>query len=171
MTIPLVYQDDGSLWYKVALSTADDGIGYPRPAFVPFDPSERQDTVFIEQVIPPCPPTFDGTYRQGFWEDKRAPWYPVMTTAMGPDGSVARACTARMDIELRFPDGSVRRVQLPPRHSPVSTDERRFFAGWQPLPELPSFRTDLARIILPGNGWIWLWPTQPPQSWVTSQEL
>lgn len=69
-----------------------DSTGVLRSAVrheVPYSSLDESGLVYL----PPCADTFDGTCRQGYRDDKRAPWCPVMTTAMGPDGSVAWSCS------------------------------------------------------------------------------
>ncbi len=168
----LLFDRDGALWFKVARASSDDGAGYPVPTFVRFDRGQVPDTIFTE--VPPSPTcdyAFDATYRIGYWEDERAPWFPMLLTAMSPRGAVARACSDRSVVHIDRPDSSVLRVELPNREGVVERYEREFFAMAVPtLPPLPSVRPDLARVILPGDGRLWLWPTQPPEPFVPAAE-
>ena len=159
----LFFDDEGDLWFKIALDPLHDGVGYPRPAFARASSGGGGDTLFVDSPpAPECSERYDATYRRGFWEDKRAPWFPVLITSMGPDGSFAWACSSEMNVSMATADGP-REVVLPRRGLAIESEERDFFAAWQPLPPRPSNRAELARVILPGNGWVWLWPTQPPR--------
>ncbi len=96
----------------------------------------------------------------GFWEDTREPYQPKATWALGPDGVLVVGCPSTYTFDVLAPGGSVTRVAR--SWSPVHpTDEQRDFTrkyGGAALPrDLPAY----ARIVVPGDGRVWVRPDLP----------
>jgi len=160
----LFFGEDGSLWVGINPLLGVEPVTFPRPAFARFDAGGALvDTVFVSaDVAVECPMLSAGLYRAGFWEDKRVQWIPKATWAMGPDGSLAIGCPARYQLDVLRPEAPVLRVGR--TWTPVLTDpdEAAFYEQvWQPIPPLPRQRPAYARILLPLDGRIWVWPVQP----------
>ena len=51
----------------------------------------------------------------------------------------------------------------------MSEEEKSFILKWGLMPRLPSELPAYARVVVPGDGRIWVWPTQP--SMVTFTEF
>lgn len=162
----LMFHNDGSLWVGIHpwFPRTSEEIGYPRPVFARLDEGsgELVDTVFAPKRLgEACPLLSSPQFRAGFWEDKREPWFPKGQWALGPTGTLAFGCPATFSFELVKQDGQVIRVSRPWRNLTISKEEREFYAGWQPMPSLPDTRPAYARIVLPGDGRVWVWPNQP----------
>jgi hypothetical protein len=165
----LFFANDGSLWVGITppAGPGPDPVTFPRPAFARVNQAkELVDTMFVPaDVSAKCPTLVDGQYRAGFWEDKRVQWFPMATWAMGRDGSFAVGCPARYELDVQVPGAPPLRLER--SWTPVRTDpdEESFYVDlWQPLPPLPRTRPAYTRIVLPGDGRIWVWPVQPSET-------
>jgi len=160
----IVYRDDGTLWVGLHPPTPEDDptTPFPRPIFLRLDADGSYgDTIFApERLGERCPTLSHGAYRGGFWEDKREPWIAKAEWAAGPDGSLAFGCPDRYTFDVIRDDG-VLRVSREWTAVTASAEERAFYEGWHPMPTLPETRPAYARIVLPGDGRIWVWPVQP----------
>jgi hypothetical protein len=114
---------------------------------------------------------YDATYRAGFWEDKRIPWFPSVASALDSTG-LAWGCSgeARFHV-VSAQGGDTVVVSWPHIPLPVSEDEKEFYRGWSPLPELPDVHPVFARLIRSADGRTWVWPNQPPTEWTPSQDV
>lgn len=163
----IVYTDGGSLWLGVhPLSPPAGGVTHPRPAFVRLgEAGTVTDTVFTPaDAAHECTTLSMAEFRAGFWEDRREPFVPKTTWALGRDGSLAVGCPAFYSLDLHRPGRPVLRIRKSP-WQPLRTvpDAREGLAPQSGLPRLPATRPAYARIILPSDGRIWVWPNQPSQ--------
>ena len=96
----------------------------------------------------------------GFWHDRREPFVPMVKWALGAEGNVAVGCNATYRFYLERADGSVMRVARARAPVRVSAEERAWRAA-MPVPEAGETLPAYVKIRLPGDGRIWVWPTQP----------
>jgi hypothetical protein len=146
----------------------------PRLAYLELGP----DLVFSDSVMVPdriwdrCPTASSPRYRVGFWEDEREPFIAKAVWALGPDGTMALGCPDRYEFDVVRRDGSVLRVRRPDAERVLlDRDHRRFMSEWWPMGPLPDERPFYARIILPGDGRIWVWPNQPAETYSPPPEV
>lgn len=146
-------------------------VPFPRPAYLRLGGEEGWvDTVFVPaRYGEACPLRSAASWRSGYWEDKREPFNPKVKWARGADGRVAFGCPASYEFDVVHPDGRVLRVSRAWEPVVVEDEVRDFFAtaGVGPVDETkPAY----ARILLPDDGRIWVWPEQPSQSQELSEE-
>lgn len=159
----ITFHDDGTLWVAVNPPyPATGGITFPRPVFARV----RDDGAFVDTVYVPasatngCPTLSDAQHRAGFWEDRRDPYVPKVKWALGPDGTFVVGCPARYSFTIRSPSGALTRVVR--EWSPVAvSDEERDFRNRMPVPHAGTTLPAYAKVIVPGDGRIWVWPRQP----------
>jgi hypothetical protein len=158
----LAYALDGSLWVALRPSPPPEGLTFPRAAYARVD-WERGlvDTIRIpDRFTKDCPSLTEPRYVAAMWEDKREPWFPKVKWARGPDGLLALGCSKTFAFDL-VGGPNVVRVQRAWSPVTVSADERAFWTRYWAMPPVPSERPAYARLILPGDGRIWVWPEQP----------
>jgi hypothetical protein len=158
----LLVEPDGDVWVGHHPPHVETPIGFPRAAYVRLD-WERGlvDTVRVPaSYAVDCDLRSSRAHRNGFWEDKREPFNPKTKWARGSDGRVAFGCPVEYQFDVVHPDGEVLRVSRAWDPIVVDDDAADFmvFAGVAPIPRTkPAY----ARIILPEDGRIWVWPEQP----------
>ena len=165
----LHYAADGTLRVGINPPFTPEGTEpTPRLAYQMLEPAAG----FADSVLVPariwqrCPTRSESRYRVGFWEDQREPYLPKAVWALAPDGSFAIGCPDRYEFDVQTPGGSVVRVRRPGAQ-PVrlESEMQQFLARWVSLPALPSQRPAYARLIVPGDGRVWVWPNQPAERW------
>jgi hypothetical protein len=169
----LVFTGEGDLWLKVARGLTDH-VPFPRPEYVLFEDGALVDTIMVgEAGAGGCAVPQDLTYRSGFWDDKRAPWIPLVTSALSEDGAVVAGCPSRpsFHVEGEQSGGGVLSVHWPQVSLRVGDEERAFFEAWRPMPALPDARPYYARLIAAGDDRIWVWPNQAPEEWTPSADV
>lgn len=120
------------------------------------------DTIFTPAGIADrCPMLSERGFRGGFWEDNREPFYPKVKWALGSDGSQAFGCPASYTFDLHRPDGSVVRVSREHSLVRVPQEELDFRRSMPMVPQAGETLPAYVRLILPGDGRIWVWTTQP----------
>jgi hypothetical protein len=159
------FHTDGSLWIGIHPPVPESGgLRHPRAAFLRVeDDGSFPDTVFTPaNAASECTTLSDRRHRVGYWEDRREPFVPKATWALGPDGSFAVGCPIRYIFELRPVSGGVLRVEKS-SWTPLTMlpDERKGLARQGGMSVLPAERPAYARLILPGDGRTWVWPNQP----------
>jgi len=151
------FDSDGTLWIGVHPATpSSGGIPHPRLAFLQY--SVEGDLLS------------EGEYRMGFWEDRREPFLPKTTWAIGPDGSFAIGCPEDYVLDVHQPDADIVRIHRswdPLLMTDEARERMRRQSGLNPPPRR---RPAYARIILPGDGRVWVWPNQPMEQIELSQE-
>ena len=152
----------------------DDGYERtPRPAYLNFtaDGASPDSILIPDHLRNRCPVLSERAHRHGFWEDVRSPYLPKIQWAMSPDGTLAVGCPSSSEFDVMKDDGIVRRIRWPAETLPLESEFREFLARWVGLTQLPAHRPVYARLILPGDGRVWVWPNQPGNEWVPSPEL
>lgn len=167
----LQYHRDGTLWVGVnpLLYQAMDPIPYPRPIFARVsEQGGLVDTIFApDRLEEECLPG-DNRYLSGVWQDLRDPWFPLGKWALGPDGSLALGCPAEYTFDVIREGRPVLRISrewMPVEPYPGEYEywgNRPLMYSWaRQLPPFPEHRPAYARIILPGDGRVWVWPVHP----------
>jgi len=163
----LFYDLEGGLWVGLTpIPPSSGGIAFPRAiAARVFSDGSYGDTLFVPaRYAERCPTVSEAQYRAGVWEDKREPWYPKAKWAMSRDGRIAYGCPRKFEIDVVTSNELVLRISKPWRPVETTKDERDFYEEWwQPIPPLPQLRPAYARVILPEDGRVWVWPEQPSQ--------
>jgi hypothetical protein len=175
----LFEDDDGEIWVGVTPPYGGPGImDFPRPTFVRMRPDGGfADTVWVPEAIKQsCPLLSERAFWSGFFEDRREPFMAKAKWAVGPDGSFALGCPTDYAFELRRPDGTVLRIGRDWTPVRMPSAERDFWLNetpdmTSPFPSLPPERPAYARIILPGDGRVWVWPEQPSEEIPLSDEV
>lgn len=160
----ILYHDDGSLWVAISPTyPPEGGIPHPRPVFARVAESGALvDTVFTPGSLGTrCPMLSDRQNRSGFWEDRREPYFPKAKWSSGPDGTLVFGCPAEYRFHVVGQDGSLVRVQRPWLPLEMAQEEKDLRAKFGLLPELPDQLPAYVRVVVPGDGRIWVWPTQP----------
>jgi len=153
---------DGTVWigYNPPYPKTG-GIGHPRAVFLHVSDSGT----FVDTLSTPanaaagCPTLSDLQNRAGFWEDRREPFVPKVEWALGPDGTFVVGCTATYGFTVYRRDAKPMRVERAWRPIEVSREERAFRARF-PVPKAGATLPSYARIVVPGDGRIWVWPRQ-----------
>lgn len=160
----VVVMDDGRLFvgYNPLYPEDGSGIEHPRPIFIRVtDDGALADTVYTpEWVSYHCPELSSRRHSAGFWHDNREPYAPKVKWALGADGTLAVGCSATYTFYLIGPEGDVVRVARARARIEMSDEERAFRAA-MPVVQAERVMPAYARIRLPGDGRIWVWPTQP----------
>jgi len=163
----VVFSHDGTLWVGFRPGWGRNGeIGFPRAAYLKVDESGAfTDTIVVpERYTEDCPALSHRDYAVGFWEDNREPWVPKVEWTLGPDGARAFGCPASYELDVVRSDGSVLRISKAWQPIPITDEEKAQLSTYPTLPRtLPDTRPAYARIILPGDGRVWVWPNQPPE--------
>lgn len=170
----ILFHRDGSLWVGISPQVfPDGGIPHPRPVFARVAPSGALvDTIFTPRRLGEvCPILSDRQNRSGFWEDRREPYWPKAKWSLGPDGALAFGCSADYSFDLVLPGEPVVRISRPWTPLQMSEEEKDFKVKWGSIPRLPSSLPAYARIVLPGDGRVWVWPTQPSGKYPLSQDM
>jgi hypothetical protein len=166
----LQFHNDGSLWIGLGppLSLWEP-IPYPRPIFARISAArELVDTIFAPERLGEQCLLGSIRYGSGVWRDKRDPWFPLGKWALGPDGTLALGCPADYTFDLIREGQPVLRISRD--WTPVRTfpGEYEYWSSAPrtspralPLPPFPEHRPAYARIILPGDGRVWVWPVHP----------
>lgn len=156
------FHRDGTLWIAVNPPYPESGgIPFPRPVYVRV----RDDGAFVDTIFAPagaaakCPTLSDFQHRAGFWEDQREPFVPKVQWALGPGGTFVVGCPNSYSFVVHGPDGSITRVERAWTPVVVSEEERRFREA-MPVPRSGTRLPAYARIDVPGDGRIWVWPRQ-----------
>ena len=170
----LAYHHDQSLW--VAINPPyplEGGIPHPRAVFARIsDTGALVDTIFTPASLGElCPMLSSQKDRAGFWEDQREPYFPKAKWSLGPDGMFVVGCPADYTFDVIRKDGSVLRISRPWVPRMMSEEEKDFKVKWGSIPKLPSELPAYARLVVPGDGRIWVWPTQPAMKVPLSQEM
>ncbi len=158
------FHDDGSLWIGVhpRASNGED-VPHPRLAFLRLDSA----ATVLDSVSTPagarydCAALSEARFRAGFWEDTREPFIAKATWAHGPDGSFAIGCPSRYRLDIYGGQGEVVRIERPWEPIRVGDEERTWMSGQAAVPAIPRERPVYSRIMLPGDGRIWVWPNRP----------
>lgn len=169
----LLFHDDGSLWVSISpLLSPQGGIPHPRAVFARIDDAGALvDTIFTpESLGARCPMLSDRQNRGGFWEDKREPYFPKAKWSFGRDGTLVFGCPVDYLLDVVRPDTSVVRLHRAWVPLEMSEEEKDFKAKWGIIPQLPTELPAYARVIIPGDHRIWVWPTQPSIKHPLSQE-
>ena len=167
----LVFHSDGTLWVALPPPAGLQGpVQYPRAIFARIsDDGELVDTIFApDRLEEMCPWLEDVRYRSGVWVDKREQYFPIAEWTLGPAGEMAIGCPDTYVFDVLRPGEPVLRVSRDWEPVQVSEGEKKAIAdrvvlraGLLPLPPLPDTRPAYARILLPGDGRIWVWPVYP----------
>lgn len=160
----VVVEPDGALWVGVNPPHPSSGaIAHPRPVFVSIDPSGTQgDTLFTPSgSTSECPTLSDVQNRSGFWEDRREPFTPKVKWNRGPGGTFVVGCPRSFEFDVYRPDGAIVRVRRDHAAIAVSSEERSFWTGVGRMSDLPPERPAYVSFLVPGDGRVWVWPTQP----------
>ncbi|MFH1763625.1 MAG: hypothetical protein ABIF09_05465 [Gemmatimonadota bacterium] len=160
----LVYHRDGSLWIGINPPFPEvGGIAHPRPIFARVDPAAGLiNTIFTpSESSEGCPEQSAWIYVGGFWEDKREPWVPKVKWALGPDGVLAVGCPADYTFQVLHSDGTRTHVTRGWTPTFAPEEELRFFQTWGNMPPLPRQRPAYTKILVPGDGQIWVWRSGP----------
>lgn len=154
----------GEIWMGYHPPHTDEPTGFPRAAYLGFDwELGLVDTVRVPATYAAdCPLRSSAQHRRGFWEDVREPFNPKTKWARGEDGRLAFGCPAEYRFDVVEPDGGVRRISR--KWEPIVVDDEGGdfmapFAG-----PIQATRPAYARILLPTDGRIWVWPEQPLES-------
>lgn len=170
----LQFFDNGDLWVGINPNFDAAGvIDFPRPSFARFTTDgELVDTIFISNPYDEgCANLSHVQYAAGFWEDKREPFIPKLVWSLGRDGSVAVGCPANYEFSMRRPDGTVVVISRLWDPWPVPEEVRAFFMQWGGVPDVPATRPAYARIVMPGDGRIWVWPNKPAERVLVEPEV
>ena len=170
----LIFHHDQSLWVAIAPPFPPDGpITHPRQSFVRIsDSGALLDTLFTPASVGElCPILSTQQYRGGFYEDNREPYFPKAKWSLGPDGTFVVGCPADYTFDVISGEGPVVRISRPWVPLVMSEEEKDFKVKWGILPRLPSELPAYARLILPGDGRIWVWPTQPSMRMALPSEM
>jgi hypothetical protein len=166
----LHFREDGSLWVGINPPYfVLEPVPYPRPIYARISEAwELVDTIFApERLGERCLPG-DNRYASGVWQDKRDPWFPLGKWALGPDGTLALGCPADYTFDMIREGQPVLRISR--EWTPVRTfpgeyeywsSAPQMYPGASQLPPFPERRPAYARIILPGDGRVWVWPVHP----------
>jgi hypothetical protein len=170
----LSFHDDGLLW--LALNPpypTSGGITHPRPVYSRVNTrDELVDTIWTPADLGRrCPALSAREFRAGFWEDRRDPFVPKAKWALGPDGVLALGCPADYRFDFVGPDGRQRVVTRVWEALRIPDDARTFFLSLGRVSEVPDRRPAYARIVVPGDGRIWVWPNQPVERSLVESEL
>lgn len=167
----LQYRVDGTLWAGInpPLYQVMDPIPYPRPIYVRIsEQGELVDTIFAPERLGEGCLLGDNRFIAGVWQDLRDPWFPLGKWALGPGGTLALGCPADYAFEVIREGRPVLRISrewAPVKPSPGEEEQRRnrplMYSWARQLPAFPDQRPAYARIILPGDGRVWVWPTHP----------
>ena len=167
----LQYHNDGTLWIGLGPSMAlREPVPYPLPIFARIaETRELVDTIFAPERLGERCLLEDIRYASGVWADIRDPWFPLGKWALGPDGTLALGCPADYTFDVIREGQPVLRISR--EWTPVRTfpGEYEYWSsapvipGFLPLPPFPERRPAYARIILPGDGRVWVWPVHPSQ--------
>jgi hypothetical protein len=159
----LAYSRDGTLWAALRpLRPPTEGLAFPRASYARIDwEVGLVDSVFVpDRFTSDCPFLTEPRYVAAIWEDKREPWFPKVKWGRGPDGFLAMGCPSDFAFDL-VGGPTVVRVSRPWNPVTVSAEERDFWTTYWAMPPVPADRPAYARLILPGDGRIWVWPEQP----------
>lgn len=170
----LHYTTDGTL--RVGLNPPFNSHGAeptPRLAYLEWEPdSGFTDTIAVpSRMWERCSTRSERRHRVGFWEDRRAPYLPKATWALGPDGTFVTGCPDSFEFDVQRADGSVVRVRRAGTTPVELGREEREFLSLVGFTRLPAKRPAYARLIVPGDGRIWVWPNQPMQKWIPTPEV
>ncbi len=156
--------NDGSIWVGVHPDVPDQGgIPHPRLAFIQY----RMDGTPGDSLRTPpgsgdaCTTLSEADYRVGYWEDRREPFLPKTTWSFGPDGTFAVGCPVDYSFDVLRTDGTVLRVERVWEPLLMTDEAQRRMDRQSGLSPPPKRRPAYGRIILPGDGRIWVWPNQP----------
>jgi hypothetical protein len=170
----LLFHDDGSLWVGINPAIGwEESAPHPRPVFARFsDSGALVDTVFTPRSLGNlCPLLSMGKHRDGFWEDKREPHFPKAKWSLGPDGTIAFGCPASYSFDVIRRESPLVRINRPWTPLFLSEEEEDFILKWGLMPKLPSELPAYARVVVPGDGRIWVWPTQPRMKYTLSRRM
>ena len=167
----LVIGPTGELWVRFAKGPESSGALLPAPVFGGLEGGELGDTLWLSIAFGgACDTSFDPRYSVGYWDDKRAPWWPFVLSALGRDLTLVAGCSADSSFFV-VRHGQITKVSWPQPRLEVGDEERAFFQEWRPIPPLPASRPAIARILIAVGGRIWVWPNQPPDRWTPSSEV
>lgn len=167
----LVFGPTGKLWMRLAKVPGTSSGRLRAPIFGALSEGELRDTLWLSTAFGgSCDTPFDPRYSVGYWEDKRAPWWPSVLSALGRDLTVVAGCSAEPAFYV-VNRGAVMKVNWPQPALQVGEEERAFFQEWRPIPGLPDTRPVIARIVIAGGGRVWVWPNQRPDRWTPSSRV
>lgn len=162
----ITFLADGSLWMGMfPLRHQQAVMTHPLPAFLRLAADgDVRDTLWTPaDAAAACPTLSEPAYSVGFWEDTRTPFVPKATWSLGRDGTLAVGCPSTYSLDVRTPDGKVVRIKRPWTPKVLSDDVREQLRGQARLAVVPKELPVYSRIILPGDGRVWVWPNQPFQ--------
>ena len=161
----LLFHPDGTLWVKFhPWWPPPGGITHPRAIYARIDAENRAlvDTVFTPaDAAEECPTLTENPWSQGGWLDTREPWVPMTMWAWGPDGTFALGCPATYQFTVTKPSGEILKIRRDWTPVPEVRDAIEFRERWTDFKDLPPTLPAYAQIILPGDGRVWVWPSQP----------
>lgn len=177
----LQYEENGVLRVGInPVFTPEGTEPTPRLAYLGFTPDGAvAGSLFVPgRIWDRCPIRAERRHRVGYWDDEREPFIAKAVWALGPDGSLAIGCPDRYEFDLQGPDGpdgpdgSVLRVRWSrAERVPLEPEYREYLAKWAGLTGLPDERPAYARLIVAGDGRVWVWPNQPAETWTPSRDL
>ncbi|MDZ7781299.1 MAG: hypothetical protein U5R14_15400 [Gemmatimonadota bacterium] len=95
---------------------------------------------------------------------------PKVKWALGPRGTLVVGCPAEYTFDILSPDDEVLRVTRPYRSVAISDEEKDFLAAHAGIGSLPDEKPAYARLIIPGDGRIWVRPSFPSRRVPLPQE-
>lgn len=143
--------------------TRDGRSPTPRLAYLEFSrDGVVQDSIFVpSRIWDRCPLRSEPRFRRGFYEDTREPYEVKAMWTISPTGTFAVGCPDEFEFDVQRLDGSVIRVRWPGGDRvPLGREAQEFLlaAGH---PRYPELRPAYARLILPADGRVWVWPNRP----------
>ncbi len=165
------YQEDAILIHEGSeiwvgfnpLLDSEGVVGFPRPIFGRVsEAGSVVDTVYAPpRLLNDCPTLTERDYRRGFWDDSREPYVPKVKWALGPDGTLVFGCSHEYEFEILQTSG--RKVRAVKPYSPVeiTPEEKDFLAQYAGMGQLPDHKPAYVRLIAPGDGRVWVWPSGP----------
>ena len=171
----LLFHPDGTLWVKLhPWWPPPGGITHPRAIYARVDMAGKAlvDTVFTPaNAADRCPTLTEHPFSQGGWQDTREPWIPLTMWAWGPDGTFALGCPATYQFSVTPPTGGTFRIVRD--WVPLSEAEEaiEYLERWTDHKNLPPILPAYSQIIVPGDGRVWVWPTQPSRKVEARQHL
>lgn len=109
-------------------------------------------------------------YASGFWQDRRIPYLKMAHWSRGADGRLLFGCSARYELEVVRPDGSVLRMTRPWTPPEMSSAEYNWTREWVGS-YVPKERPAFLRVWAADDGRTWAWRGGPGRRWETSEDI
>jgi hypothetical protein len=144
------------------LFSGGSALAHPLPVFLRLSTEgEVMDTIWTPaDAAADCTTLSEAAFGVGYWEDTRQPFVPKAIWALGRDGGCGVGCPATYSLDVHRPDGTVIRIRRPWTKIVLSDEARDWLPGQAGLPVVPRELPVYSRIILPGDGRVWVWPNQ-----------